>query len=179
MQFQKRKDHLEAEKRYSEYREIVYEATMEEFPGIQARAINFSDALEADSWKSIPRSEGRGHRAGWDWALEYPSYKKKPNRFEISLSNGKLCALCLGKASMHGTKVRMNLIESIPIQPSPLGAKAMPILSFAATVYADIIGADELWVMDPFPNLESYYQANGFSGRKIYHGKRVGQRKEL
>ncbi|MBB3063283.1 hypothetical protein [Microbulbifer rhizosphaerae] len=73
----------------------------------------------------------------------------------------------------------MNLIESIPVRPTPLGMSALPILSYAAAVFADIIGADELWVLDPDPYLEKLYMNEGFSSRTIYHGKRVGQRRIL
>jgi L-rhamnose isomerase len=73
----------------------------------------------------------------------------------------------------------MNLIESIPVRPAPLGMRALPIISYAASVFSDIIGADELWLLDPDPSLESFYMKEGFSSRTIYHGKRVGQRRIL
>jgi hypothetical protein len=46
------------------------------------------------------------------------------------------------------------------------------LLSFAAAVFAVIVGADELWVLDPDPYLEALYMDEGFSARTIYHGKK-------
>lgn len=175
-----RDDHTRTEEKYRIFREVTYESVMEEFPEIEARGISYKDVFTADSWKNINSVEARRSRGGWEWVREFSYYKKRPNRFEISLWRaGILGALCYGQTSKQGTTVRMNLIESIPIRPTPLGMKAFPIMSYAAAVFADIVGADELWVLDPDPNLESFYMKEGFSSRTIYHGKRVGQRRIL
>ena len=177
---QKRLDHLDAENKYEIFREVTYETVMEQFPEITARGITLKHAFTADSWKNIDPHSTRKARAGWNWAQEFPYYQNRPNRFEISLSRGGvLGALCYGQTSKQGTRVRMNLIESTPLRPTPLGMRALPILSYAAAVFADIIGADELWVLDPDPSLEKLYMNEGFSSRTIYHGKRVGQRRVL
>lgn len=173
-------DHIEAEKRYQAYRELVYENAMLEFPGVVVKGIDFIDCVAADNWKNMPMSFARTYRGTWEWAKEYSFYRNRPNRFEISLwSQGNLCALCYGQTSKNGTKVRMNLIESIPIRPSPLGRRALPILAFSAATFADIVGATELWVLDPDPNLEEIYMRESFGARQIYHGRRVGQRRIL
>lgn len=178
--FSKRHDHIGAENKYEVFREVTYETVMEQFPEITARGITLRDAFTADSWKTIDRGSSRRVRAEWNWAQEFPYYQNRPNRFEISLSRGGvLGALCYGQTSKYGTRVRMNLIESTPTRPTPLGMRALPILSYAAAVFADIVGADELWVLDPDPGLEELYISEGFSSRTIYHGKRVGQRRVL
>jgi hypothetical protein len=176
----KRKDHMQAEEKYRILREISYESTMEEFPGIKVKGITYDDALTADSWKLSNEGNQRVSRGSWIWTKEYPFYKNQPNRFEVSLwKSGILCALCYGQLSKHGTRVRMNLIESTPVRPSPLGMQALPILSVAAATFANIAGASELWVLDPDPKIESLYKAQGFGGVEIYHGRRVGQRRIL
>ncbi len=71
----------------------------------------------------------------------------------------------------------MNLVESTPVKPNPLGIRALPVLAFAAAAYGKIVGADEVWLIDPYANLEDYYQSSGFGPREVYHGKRIGQRK--
>ncbi|MBB3059721.1 hypothetical protein [Microbulbifer rhizosphaerae] len=175
--FQWRDDHLRTEERYRALREITYEAVMEEYPEITAKDISIRDAFTADSWKHIDGDTARTRRGSWDWAREYPYYKKKPNRFEISLwRGGVLGALSYGQTSKSGTRVRMNLIESIPLRPTPLGMRALPVLSYAAAAFAHLVGADELWVLDPDPSLEGLYMQEGFGSRTYYHGKRVGQR---
>lgn len=176
----RRFDHEATEKKFSSLRELTYSATVEEFPDIQVRGITYADCIEADKWKNLPISGSRSNRSSWEWAKEYPHYQNHPNRFEISLSKGGvLCALCYGQLSKKGSRMRMNLIESTPLRPTPLGVRALPVLSYAAAIFADISGADELWVLDPDPNLESLYQSEGFSSREIYHGRRVGQRRIL
>ena len=175
-----RDDHRKAEERYHQYRQLVYETTMEQFPGVVAREITLLDCHTADGWESLDCPGGRAARGGWEWVKELPFYRRRPNRFEISLhAGGTLCALCYGKTSQHGTRVRMNLIESIPIRPNPLGHRALTVLSFAAAAFADITGATEVWVLDPAPQLEGLYQSAGFGPRETYHGKRAGQRRVL
>lgn len=178
--FPKRQDHIGTEEKFSVFREVTYETVMEQFPEITAKGITLKEALTADSWKAIEQGPSRTARGSWNWVQEFPYYQNRPNRFEISLSKGGvLGALCYGQTSRHGTKVRMNLIESTPMRPTPLGMRALPILSYAAAVFADVVGADELWVLDPDPDLEGLYMNEGFSSRTIYHGKRVGQRRVL
>lgn len=90
MHHNKRKDHLESEIKYRNYREIAYEIAMEEFPGAEIRGITFKDAVIADSWKSHLGENTRSQRGGWEWIKEYPFYQNRPNRFEASLSNWQL-----------------------------------------------------------------------------------------
>ncbi len=176
----KRADHVGAEEKYRTFRRLAYESTMEEFPDINVKGICFSDVVTADRWKSHAANIGRSARGAWEWQKEYPRYQTRPNRFEVSLSKGGvLCALCFGQLSKHGSRVRMNLIESTPERPTPLGMRALPILSFAAATFADIVGATELWVLDPDPSVESLYMKEGFGSIEIYHGRRVGQRRIL
>ena len=174
------KQHQEAETRYDMYRKIVFEEVSKQFPGVVAKSINKADCIAADNWKDLPENIGRSTRGSWKWEKEFPYYRNRPNRFEISLWSGNvLCALCYGQTSRHGKNVRMNLIESIPIKPSPLGRRALPVLSFAAATFAEIIGATELWVIDPVEVLEDLYKSEGFGNRETYHGRRVGQRRIL
>ncbi len=175
-----RNDHKEVEEKYNLYREIVFEEVEKQFPGVIAKGIVFKDCVTADSWKKLPVKSGRVNRGTWDWKKEFPYYQNRPNRFEISLwRSGVLCALCYGQTSKHGSKVRMNLIESIPIKPTPLGRRALPVLGFAAATFAEIIGATELWVIDPDPEIEYLYKDEGFGDREVYHGRRIGQRRLL
>ena len=175
----KRLDHVQTEERYRIYREVAYEEVMEEFPGINIKGISYSDVVVADAWKLHSDESARVERGSWDWTKEYRYYQNRPNRLEVSLWRGGLGALCYGQLSKHGTRVRLNLIEATPIRPSPLGMRALPILSVVAATFANIVGASELWILDPAPGVESLYRAQGFGAVEIYHGRRVGQRKIL
>ena len=179
-QNKRRLDHLKAEERYRNFREIAYEIAMEEFPDVEIRGITFNDAVViADNWKKYQGENSREERGDWEWVKEYPFYQNRPNRFEVSLSKGAFAALCYGQLSKHGTRVRLKPIESTPVRPSPLGIRALPVLSVVAATFANIVGASELWVLDPHPGVQSLYREQGFGGVEIYHGRRVGQRRVL
>lgn len=174
----RRADHQQAEDKFHLLRSMTYDAARQVFNDITIGGITVRQCQEADRWKL--HELGRPQRASWEWCKEYDFYQRRPNRFEISLSKGGvLGALCYGQLSKQGSRLRMNLIESTPIRPTPLGQRALPVLSYAAAVFADICGADELWVLDPDPNLEGLYKSEGFGTREIYHGRRVGQRRIL
>ena len=175
----KRLDHMQAEERYRIFREVAYEEAMEEFPDITFRGITQHDVVTADLWKSYDGNNARIERGDWKWKEEYAYYQKRPNRFEVSLHRGSLSALCYGQLSKRGSNLRLNLIEATPVRPSPLGLKALPILSVVAATFANIVGASELWILDPDPGVESLYKKQGFGGIEIYHGRRVGQRRVL
>src|SRR5690554_5508801 len=132
IQGKKRLDHIQAEERYKILREVAYEEAMEEFPDISIGGISYRDVVMADGWKLHGGKDARIERGSWNWTKEYSYYQNRPNRFEVSLRKGGLGALCYGQLSKHGTRVRLNLIEATPIRPSPLGMRALPILSVVA-----------------------------------------------
>lgn len=176
----KSKNYSEAEEKYRALREIAFEIAMEKFPDIEISGVTYLDAKTADKWKEIPAQQGRSNRSSWSWAKEYPSYKRKPNRFEVTLKKGGILgAICFGQISTHGSSVRMNLIESTPSRPSVLSQRALPILSHVAAVFAQAIEAKEIWVVDPDARLEELYKQEGFGNRERFHRSRVGQRRIL
>lgn len=163
---------------YQALREAVWSITQESWPHAEIRGIDNRTVKLADSWKDMRGDHLRSSRAAWDWEPEYKAYKNKPKRYEMSVwVDDQLCGLCYGFASQHGSKVRMNLIEPTPVRPSPLGEAVFPILSFGATIYANLIEADEVWILDPVQGAVDYYKSQGFSSPEIYHGKRVGMKK--
>lgn len=170
--------HLQTESRYRQFRDIIYRRTMQAYPGVIARGISLRDCVTADKWVDLPHDENhRPHRATWDWTPFFSKYQNIPNRFEISLWAGStLCALSYGQTSRAGTKVRLNLLGSIPVKPNPLGQRSLPIIVSAAVIFSELVGADEIWVIDPNPDLESYYKETGFGERETYHQNRVGQK---
>lgn len=76
-----------------------------------------------------------------------------------------------GQTSVRNTKVRLDLIESILI------------IVNAAAMFAELVNASELWVIDPDPDIEGLYNKAGFGARENYHAEvgaeRIGQRMKL
>lgn len=176
----KRLDHLSAERRYAAIREVVYQRTTEQFTNISAQAITPSTAMLADAWKQAEGPQDRPFQSNWSWQRGFMRYQREPNRFEISLwRGGALGALCLGMTSRAGSRVRLDLIGSSPARPQILGMTALPVLTYASSVFAALVGATEVWILDPYPELEGYYQSVGFSSRLPYHQGRIGQRRIL
>ncbi|KEQ17143.1 hypothetical protein GZ78_14865 [Endozoicomonas numazuensis] len=156
----------------------MWSITQETWPHATIKGISRSTALLADSWKTLQGEGYRRSRAIWDWEPEFKSYQTKPKRFEMSIWSGsELCGLTYGSLSKNGSKVRMNLIEATPVRPSPLGEAVFPILSFGATVYADLVGADEIWLLDPVSGAIDYYKNQGYMAPERYCGKRIGMKK--
>lgn len=173
-------DRMAAQERYRAFRQATYQYVAQQFPELSIGAISHIDAMSADHWKNISSENARKNRSTWNWASEYAAYQRIPSRFEVSVKTcGELGALCYGQPSAAGSRLRLNLIESTPIRPTPLGMRAFPVIALAAATFAEIIGATELWVLDPDPEIEGLYMGEGFGSRIYYHGKRVGQRRIL
>ncbi|MBI3896771.1 MAG: hypothetical protein HY308_00575 [Gammaproteobacteria bacterium] len=174
-----RLDHQQTEDRYLRVRELVYERIMKKW-SVTAAGISFHDCVTADKWKALTGPNVRETRASWWWAEQFSVYQNQPNRFEITLSNcGQLGALCYGRTSRAGRNTRLDLIEAIPLKPSPLNTRAVPIIVQAGVMFADLVGASEIWIIDPDPKLEGLYSQEQFGGREPYHKGRIGQRRIL
>jgi len=169
-----------AESRYQVIRDAVYRVTAGPYPDLNIGPISRVDVFHADQWKSLDANGARKSRSSWSWANEFTAYQRIPLRFEVSIKSGQMLgALCYGQPSRAGSRLRLNLIESTPVRPTPLGGRAFPVIAFAAASYAEAIGATELWILDPDPSIEGLYMREGFGGRTYYAGKRVGQRRVL
>jgi hypothetical protein len=153
------KSYSDAHRYYQDLRDAVYEeATHTLGGGMAIRAIGLRTAQIADSWQTLEGEDCRPYRSTWSWARAYPWFHKRPARFEVSVWAGsELCGLCFGKPSLAKTKLGLNLIEATPIRPSPLGRPVFPVISYAASLYAYAIGAEELCILDPLDGVIEYY----------------------
>ncbi|MBI3900233.1 MAG: hypothetical protein HY308_18365 [Gammaproteobacteria bacterium] len=175
----RRVDHQQTEDRYLQIRELVYETIKKKF-SVTAAGITFHDCMTADRWKTMTGSNLREKRAPWYWAEQFTLYQNQPNRFEIALSqSGQLGALCYGRTSRAGRHTRLDLIESSPIKPSVLGMRAVPIIVQAGVTFAELVGASEIWILDPDADLVDLYSQEQFSSPQVYHPGRLGQRRIL
>ena len=156
--------HVEAESRYESFRKLAREAISKELPygdrgnikltEISQRALIYSKAWAADINRKVD----------WPWAEGYKSYAfRYPNRFELATWYGSaLVGLSLGRPSYAGTRLRLEFIEANP-SSNPLKGRIVPITISAAELYANIIGASELRIIDPIDKkLIEYYSSFGY-----------------
>lgn len=156
--------HAEAEKKYKEFRAIARNAVKNNLSYSDNNKIFLRDvdnqalALAKEWEKDINRI------VDWSWSSGYQHYSfSRPKRFELAIwYDNKLCSLSLGRPSFHGTRLRLEFIESHP-SDNPLKGRIAPIVISTAEVYAQIIGADELRIIDPIDkNLIDYYSTFGY-----------------
>ncbi|WP_086932698.1 hypothetical protein [Agarilytica rhodophyticola] len=101
----------------------------------------------------------------WDWeGGGYDEYSfRHPKRFEMATWYGsKLASLCLGRPSYMGGHLRLDFAEANPSE-NPLKGRIIPIILSAGELYASIIGASEIRLIDPIDSkLVNYYSSFGY-----------------
>lgn len=146
---------------------------------VRVEGINFLTAELADNWHRALPEHHRPFVASWSWSRALRRYRCEPSRFEISVWSGaNLCGLALGKTSEHKKRVRLDLVESTPVRPSPLNMAVFQVISIAASFYGRAIGAEEVCLLDPVnDHVSNYYQKFGYSAPEVYFRTRIAQRK--
>lgn len=156
--------HRDAEERYTAIRKAVIGQVNQDLVnrrehGNKARLIDIETLAHSKQWE---RSSKR--RVDWDWMSGYSAFKfRYPKRFEMALwHNNKLASLTLGRPTYSGHRMRMDFIEACPEKPSDL--KIFEISLFAIGIYAQMLGADELRIMNPInTQVRDYYASFGLS----------------
>lgn len=105
-------------------------------------------------------------RIVWDWDVARKQYHAHPKRFELAVwyKNQQMCGASIGKPTRHGSKLRLDFLESAP-QGTPLDGLITDIVITAGVAYARLIGATQLRIMKPInEQVKSYYLSKpGFS----------------
>jgi len=139
-------DFSEVKQFYSELRGILYKKVAQKYSQFKATPISFNDCKVADSWQKVEPQK----RSDWHWCDAYPLYNKLFKRFDIAFKqSGKLVSLSYGIPTAHKTGLKVELIESTPFKSDKLGIKGFEVISYAAQVYATLLGADEIRIMKP------------------------------
>lgn len=155
--------HYDAESKYKEIRTIAMEAVQQRLPYVDRPKIKLSKIdqhalAEATVWSSLNRT------VDWPWTSGYRHYSfQNPRRFELAIwYEDTLCSLSLGRPSPAGTRLRLEFIEARP-QENPLKGRTMAIVLSTAEVYAGLLGADEVRLIDPLDSkLIDYYATFGY-----------------
>ena len=156
--------HLDAETRYREYRKEVRSHVKAALPWEDADSITLEDIdqkalAQSRLWNFMPE-----RKVDFDWEVDCTIYKKRyPKRFELAIwYNHNLESLALGRPSFNGTRVRLELIERVAVN-SVLKGKAFAITELALVAYAELLGAEEVRIMQPInEKVRNYYIQNGY-----------------
>lgn len=145
---------------YRELRKELYKDVQQRYGQFNATSISYNDCIIADSWRRIEPKR----RSDWQWVIEHQGYQKSFKRFDIAFKqSGKLVSLSYGEPTQHKASLKVDLIESTPFKEDKLGVKAFEAISYAAQVYAAMLGADEIRIMKPTsPESRSYYCSFGY-----------------
>lgn len=145
---------------YSALREKSWQLAMTKLEGISLMPISFCTAQIADQWKQKTECP-----AVWSWVNAHGYYAKKFKRFEVSAwSRGELQGLSYGRPTQRSKDtLKLELIEGSPIRDRNVINRVFPIIHIAAQVYALMLGADEIRIMNPVNEaVVCHYELYGF-----------------
>jgi hypothetical protein len=157
--------HLNAETRYREYRAEVFKHVKQALTYSDAHYISLKDIdtpalIQARLWEQIPE-----RKVDFNWENDYQIYRKRyPKRFELAIwHQNRLESLALGRPSYNGSRVRLELVERLATN-SQLKGRAFLITELCLIAYANLIGADEIRVMEPInESVKNYYVSRGYT----------------
>lgn len=156
--------HQDAERRYESFREMARDAIQKELPYTDRNNIRLSNICQKALMQAKLWDEDPNRLVDWPWGSDYRDYSyRNPKRFELAAWYGNtLAGLSLGRPSYAGTRLRLEFIESRP-SSSPLKGRIVPITISVAELYANVIGAEELRIIDPIDEkLIEYYSSFGY-----------------
>lgn len=148
---------------YTTLRNILYQELNNNYPSFNCSNITLSDALQADKWRQLDSNPARQE---WSWSHAYSAYIRKSEfkRFDLCVKNsGFVCGLAYGRPSRAKTQLKIDIIESTPIEHHKNNTRVFEIISKGAQYYAILLGADEIRIMNPLnKELVKYYASFGY-----------------
>lgn len=141
-------------------------------PHVGLGAITRRDVMEADRWPILAHWEGEHP---WTWHDLWSYYRAvHVRRFEVRVrSRGVLCGLGIGRPSKRKTQLGLDFIQGNPDRNHPLKGQVTSLVLLTAYEYARLIGAIDLRIYNPDPNLVRFY-SEAFKYRFV--NKAVGSR---
>jgi hypothetical protein len=130
--------------------------------GVDFRISDFSrstDRLWREQWQ--PVNIRQPPNGGWDWVASRELHRNDPSVFGAAILIGeRLCGLAL--ATVSNAAVRVNLLEGDPRPDCMLKGHVLRIILEASACYAQLLGRDELHVLDPVEGLIATYTDDVF-----------------
>lgn len=130
------------------------------------RMINVQARAQANNWHG-----SSFRRVDWPWMKSVGNYAwLNPKRFELAIwyKGVFLSGLALGRPTWSNNKLRLDFIEGSP-EKHALSGLVFDITVIAAEMYADVIGASQLRIMNPInEKVRNHYLSSnrGFSYNK-------------
>lgn len=165
---QKKNSLAEARDKYRQIRSETYRDTVvdlrkvsyETYAHLQISEITSNAISEFKTWDIYQRY------VTWDWLEQCKiARKKRPSYWEMAIWNkGSLCGLVLGTTSRRRSRLYIEGIEGAPTS-HPLKGHILAIALLSTERYADNIGCEEVWVVDPAEELLASYEKAGYNPR--------------
>lgn len=147
---------------YSDLRTALFEEANERWVNLNITPISYADAKEADTWANL----GPPERSAWSWIDAYGAYNRRDSfkRFEICVKRGgRVLGLSYGIPTKSKTKLKVDIIEATPYREHKQDTKVFEVISETAQMYAVLLGADEVRIMNPLnEKLTAYYCSYGY-----------------
>ncbi len=122
---------------YRALRSEAYQQTQILHPGLRLTEID-TKAVEA----SVTR--------GYTWAWDEDDNAHLAARFEVAVwENADLTGMCRGKPIEDNRKLCLEIVEAAPNIPLAARQPVLPAISLCALVYAKLIGAAEVRLLEP------------------------------
>ena len=166
------RSHAETERRYDTLRNLALEMAQKGLSSEFKLTQITPDALFAT--KNWEKASGRIY--DWEWLPNYNHHRSRyPKRFEVALwENGNLIALSMGRPTYFKSGLRLDVVEGMPKSLGPRSSVTGKVL-IAYEVYAGLIGADHVRIMNPVNmDVRLYYERQGYTynhkGDYLYKG---------
>jgi hypothetical protein len=153
-----------AEERYRQKRHQAFReservlAGLPEFEGMDVRLCEIDllllQAVMVSGWQNHAQ-----RAVQWDWLKLCLWFRRNhPSRFDLMiLCQGQLCALALGKLSASKSYCSVAYVEGAPGQTHQLKGKVLAIVLSALQHYCGAVGAPEMRLEQPLPQLIGLY----------------------
>lgn len=155
-----------AHKKYSDIRrstlELAQTQLQSEVPLVSISGIHDHALALARLWEANPK---RHPSANWSWVDGVRRYKfVNPAALDLAFwFSGTLCSLSIGKPTMHGSAMRLDVIEAAP-EAHPLQHRVVDINLRVVSIYAEAIGATQVRIMRPLNDkLIRHYEKQGYT----------------
>jgi hypothetical protein len=157
--------HISAETKYRDYRAEVFKSVKQvlNYPDsnlINLRDIDTAALVQARLWEQLPERQ-----VDFNWEQDSKIFRKRyPKRFELAIwHQNRLESLALGRPSYNGSRLRLELIERLAVN-SWLKGRAFLITELCLIAYGNLLGADEVRVMEPISEgVKNYYISRGYT----------------